>query len=227
MIPVYHFAKLPSTNDYIKDIYQDLRQDCIVLADQQTKGRGRFDRVWQSEQDLTFSVLCHEPDQYAILIPLAVVHALHTFGYDASIKWPNDILYQSKKVSGILIEDMYEGNHRICSIIGIGVNLHEHITGAYTSAYVTVSKELLLKEILKQWQHLKQLRVKDRLSLYRQYSMLMGKSILLDQEPWKVMDIDEEGHLLVEKNHQIRCLRSEEITLHSMQGREWHDQSRL
>jgi BirA family biotin operon repressor/biotin-[acetyl-CoA-carboxylase] ligase len=106
----------------------------VVLAEHQTAGRGRLDRSWEtpSRSGLTFSVL-FRPTVPAgswpwlpLLTGYAVAAALHDHGFDASVKWPNDVLLRSgegdRKVAGILVErvDTPSGP---AAVVGIGINV--------------------------------------------------------------------------------------------------------
>ncbi len=103
-----------------------------IVADQQTSGRGRRGRSWQSTaaDSLTFSLLWRFPcsaDRLAglsLAVGVGVVRALNSFfARDLGLKWPNDILYAGNaKVGGILIE-LQGGREATAAVIGIGLNL--------------------------------------------------------------------------------------------------------
>lgn len=96
-------------------------KDCLV-AKRQTKGRGRYNRVWSSSLDIIVSILFKEKHNNTIIAPMAVCLALRDIGIDAGIKWPNDVYVDSKKICGILIEDEYRTDFE-ASIVGIGLNM--------------------------------------------------------------------------------------------------------
>ena len=145
------FDKLDSTNDWLKRNYASQMDGSVILAKQQTKGRGRFERTWESNEDLTFSILYKQAFPYPIIFPLALVKALESFGMQAMIKWPNDILLNGKKVCGILIETVYEGSQKAAMIVGIGINVTQKKGElADKAGYVAVDKEELLQAVLTQ-----------------------------------------------------------------------------
>ena len=101
----------------------------VVIADQQTSGRGRLGRTWLSPHgNLPLSLILRpqlENLPHLIMIAsLAVVRALKAVSnIDAVIKWPNDVLIKGKKVCGILIESEVKGNVVNFAIVGIGINI--------------------------------------------------------------------------------------------------------
>lgn len=123
-----------STNNYLKRRCGELPSGCIVTARLQTAGRGRRGHGWAANEDMTpLSILLKDPPQSENLtarVGLAVCEALEKIyeelgiSINAAIKWPNDVLIQSKKVCGILCESVFFGD---CAnvIIGIGVNVSQ------------------------------------------------------------------------------------------------------
>ena len=126
-----------STNTYLKNLCKNTGvSDCtLVVANEQTQGRGQMGASWQSRQgqSLTFSMLkrfnrLHISDNAAIAfgVSIAVKSVLEKLKVPAvSIKWPNDIMSYGQKLCGILIENQLEGNHVVSSIIGVGLNVNE------------------------------------------------------------------------------------------------------
>lgn len=140
------FAALPSTNDYLKENVGELSSKTIAWAHLQTAGRGRKTRDWFADHSsLTFSVLykfengldLRSPQWLNLWPALAVYQALAELGIDAvSLKWPNDVLVNSKKVAGILCEIRRDSRIRQITV-GIGVNIDQpsHVfTGGLATA---------------------------------------------------------------------------------------------
>lgn len=102
----------------------------VVVADHQTAGRGRLDRSWETPPGtaVTFSMLLRPsvPPATWPWLPLLTGHtvakALRAEGYDARVKWPNDVLVEERKVAGILVErvDTPDG---AAAVVGVGVNV--------------------------------------------------------------------------------------------------------
>ena len=112
----------------------DIKEPFIVVAGEQTGGRGRFNREWASpEKSGLYMSAVFKPDIYLneiikfnLFFSLAIANTLEeSFDLEAGIKWPNDIYINGKKVCGFLTEVVSE-NNRIQNIIcGIGINLYE------------------------------------------------------------------------------------------------------
>lgn len=218
MFHVLHFKELPSTSDYVKEHAQTLQARDVIWAYRQTKGRGRFNRIWQSEEDLTFSILFHKaPLSHTILAPLAVAYALSSLKLDVLIKWPNDILYKGKKCAGILVERIYEGNKVLFDVAGIGINLSGVFTKDIKEKAIAlpsdVTAEDVLYRILRMYEIILRMDEDSLLREYRRYSYLIGKTIHVHDEIYQVKDVTKAGELLVQKGEEESLFRSEEITL--------------
>ena len=120
------FDELDSTNTFAGSLADP--EDLVVIARNQTAGRGRFGRVWQSRPGaaLLMSAVLHPPPEFrrpSILTATAAValgEAVRVLtGIQAKIKWPNDLLVRGKKVCGILIEQSR------AVVVGVGLNLNQ------------------------------------------------------------------------------------------------------
>ncbi len=128
------FDTVGSTNDEALAWLDAGASDCsLVISDEQTKGRGRFDRRWVTRPGsaLAFSLIL-KPNQFettklalfAPLCGLAVHDALKDlYSLDTEIKWPNDILIQRQKCCGILVEAAWTSNQPRGIVLGIGINI--------------------------------------------------------------------------------------------------------
>jgi BirA family biotin operon repressor/biotin-[acetyl-CoA-carboxylase] ligase len=138
---VRYFDSIGSTNnEALAWAASSARDLSLVIANEQTAGRGRLDRKWYTPKGtaLAFSLILRPtaeegPHLTRIvgLAALAVTDALRTRGLVSQIKWPNDILLNGCKVAGILVESVWSGDAADCSVIGIGVNV---LKGAVPSA---------------------------------------------------------------------------------------------
>ncbi len=130
---VSYFDSLGSTNNEALAWAADGAKDLsLVIADEQTAGRGRLDRKWYTPKGtaLAFSLILRprpEEKPYITrmvgLAALGVVDALRSRGLISQIKWPNDVLLNGRKVAGILIESVWSGDEVDCLVIGIGLNV--------------------------------------------------------------------------------------------------------
>ncbi len=127
------FESIGSTNDEaLRWAQAGARDMSVVVADEQTMGRGRMDRPWFTPPGtaLAFSVVLRptfdEKPHLSRLVGLAalsIAHTLQSFGLSPQIKWPNDILLNQRKVAGVLIELVWSGEDVVCVVIGIGINV--------------------------------------------------------------------------------------------------------
>jgi BirA family biotin operon repressor/biotin-[acetyl-CoA-carboxylase] ligase len=124
-----------STNNYLlkKIEYPD---NYAVFAEQQTAGRGQFNRTWVSNlgKNIYLSLLWHLSNPInqlaglTIVIGIAVVKALEAYGLkNIQLKWPNDIIYKGKKLGGILLESRSVHGKIQKTVIGIGLNLYNPV----------------------------------------------------------------------------------------------------
>jgi BirA family biotin operon repressor/biotin-[acetyl-CoA-carboxylase] ligase len=130
---VKYFDSIGSTNnEALAWATNDAQDLSLVIADEQTAGRGRLDRKWFTPRGtaLAFSLILRptaEEQPYLTrmvgLAALAVVDSLRTRGLVAQIKWPNDVLLNGHKVAGILVESVWSGEEVDCLVIGIGINV--------------------------------------------------------------------------------------------------------
>ena len=158
---------IDSTNDFLKDLIrqQNVENFTVISAENQTKGKGQMGAVWNSEQgkNLLMSVLVKDflsdpKDVFDlnIVISLAVIRSLEQLNIPKlSIKWPNDIMSDNKKIGGILIENSFKSDQSIASIVGIGLNVNqthfENLPQASSLAIITqhtFDKEALLHLIV-------------------------------------------------------------------------------
>lgn len=128
---------IDSTNDFLKELSknQSLENFTTVVAKSQTRGRGQMGTQWQSEygNNLIMSVLVKglELDVEAIfvincMVSVSIIEALKQFEVpNLSIKWPNDIMSDTKKIAGILIENSIRPDSTFSSVVGIGLNVNQ------------------------------------------------------------------------------------------------------
>jgi BirA family biotin operon repressor/biotin-[acetyl-CoA-carboxylase] ligase len=127
--PIEHFPSLGSTNDLLKERARAGAPEwSVVLADQQTAGRGRQGHAWASPPGgLYLSVLMRPRFRPGGLIPLAagvaVAEALAEQGLTAQLKWPNDVLIGDRKLGGILAESAAGDAGLEWVVVGVGINL--------------------------------------------------------------------------------------------------------
>ena len=133
---IIHLSETETTNLSLRLLAnaENMANTSMVWTDFQTKGRGQANNVWESEpgMNLLCSILFTPThllanQSFAVLeiAALSVKFTLEKYVSDISIKWPNDIYFQQKKISGILIENEIAEGKITRSIIGIGINLNQ------------------------------------------------------------------------------------------------------
>ncbi|MBV6450116.1 MAG: Bifunctional ligase/repressor BirA [Anaerolineales bacterium] len=166
---IRYFDSTGSTNDEaLKWAQSGARDMSIIVADEQTMGRGRMDRPWFTPPGtaLAFSLILRptltEKPHLSRLVGLAalsIVKPLQAFGLSPQIKWPNDILLDQRKVAGVLIELVWSGEDVVCVVIGVGINVSKRAvpgtdilrfpgTSLEDALGNIVEREKLLKDIL-------------------------------------------------------------------------------
>ena len=133
-----HYLKVSqtaSTNTYLSRLAATLPGGTVIYTPSQTAGRGQKGNSWESEdgKNLTFSLLLKRPpvkarDQFYLseAASLAVVEALTAeAGEGFTVKWPNDVYWQDKKVCGMLLENSLDGSDITHCIVGIGINVNQ------------------------------------------------------------------------------------------------------
>ncbi|MBI4181018.1 MAG: biotin--[acetyl-CoA-carboxylase] ligase [Chloroflexi bacterium] len=128
---VLYYSSLTSTMVVAKrEAQAGAVEGTVIIADEQTGGRGRLKRAWLTPRgNLALSLILYPSLSYLsslmMLASLAVVHTIETVtGLKPQIKWPNDVLVNGRKVSGILIENDVQGSTVNYTIIGIGMNVN-------------------------------------------------------------------------------------------------------
>jgi len=130
------FDELDSTNSTAKELaLAGAEEGTVVLARTQNQGRGRFDRIWQSPEGgiyLSFILRPKVSAEKTSLLPfvaaLALTKTIDSYGLHATIKWPNDVRVNGKKIAGILLESEVIGHSSNYVVVGIGMNLNIDIT---------------------------------------------------------------------------------------------------
>jgi len=160
---VLHYSTLDSTmNAARREAQWGAEAGTLIIADEQTAGRGRLHRSWLSPKGgLAFSVILRPNIDYLpfmiMISALAVSNGIQRVtGLKSQIKWPNDVLIKEKKVGGILIENDIRKNILRYTIIGIGMNVnlriadYSEIAQSATSLSDEMGKDVSRLEILRQ-----------------------------------------------------------------------------
>lgn len=230
--------EIDSTNSFLLKSKEYNKHGLVLFAEYQTAGRGRRNRTWLStkEQNLTFSILLKEgisSDNINVLIlgaSVAVAQALENlYQVKVNLKWPNDVLINNKKISGILVESTSKGNKLEKAVIGIAVNVNQPgFTGQYTIQPTSVRKEFkkevsrekLLSEILNCFEEIFDQSVHNKekvLNDWRSRCKMLGEKIKIEDGD-KIIhgtfeDINEHGYLLLRTPKEITTIHFGDISL--------------
>ena len=134
MYRLLHFDEIDSTNAYALRNIDTLEDGDIITALGQTSGRGRLGRKWFAggADNVCMSIVL-KPEKNHALLPLAnitkymsviISKTAEMYGINCSIKWPNDILINSKKAAGILSEASFSGVRMRGLVLGTGININ-------------------------------------------------------------------------------------------------------
>jgi BirA family biotin operon repressor/biotin-[acetyl-CoA-carboxylase] ligase len=201
---IHYFPEIGSTMDAARELAKKgAEEGTIVIAEAQTRGRGRLSRQWLSPEGGIYFTLILRPrisPAYAprinLMAAIAVAATIRKlFGLKAELKWPNDVLIKGKKVSGILAEMDAEMDVVNFVNVGIGINANNSFTRFEETA--TSLKDALGREISRR-QFLSALL----LEIHRWLPLLMEAALL---EEWKKLSVT------LNKNVRIMSLGEEAI----------------
>jgi len=227
-----YLSETASTNDVAKQLArQEAAPGTVVLAGHQTHGKGRLGRRWISPPDvnLYFSIVLRpnvSPSKAAVatlVVAVAIVKAIREVaGIPATIKWPNDILCQGRKLVGILTEmsaDMDRVHH---IVVGIGINcnsdltsLSNHLLAPATSITLEtgtiVARDQLLCCCLEQLEKYYSIWIEQGFASivdeWKRHSETLGKRIkvLVDDQivEGTAVDLDQNGNLILNRENEI------------------------
>ena len=171
-----------STNDFLKELSQQEYLDnfTVVTAKSQTHGKGQMGSIWDSEsgKNLIFSILIKETVfnindifNLNVLISVSIIESLNEIKIsNLNIKWPNDILAESKKIAGILIENTFKEDGTVQSIVGIGLNVNQ-------TNFQNLPKASSLKNIMNQDYEIDQLLENIVFSIEKNVKMFKNNEI--------------------------------------------------
>ena len=221
---IFCFKKVSSTNTIAKDLA--LRgYNAAVLADSQYRGHGRMSRRWESEAGGLYLTVSLKTELQDCVVPVvsmaasvAVLQSTYAFtGLKCSVKWPNDLLINGRKICGIISEAVWGPNKLDFVLVGIGLNVNQAsntfspmLKGSVTSIYEETGKQYVIKDLAFSIIHNMNCAL-DNMSLYgtvriidqyRQYCSTIGKEIsICDGEDvifqGKAVAVNDDGALVV------------------------------
>lgn len=212
------FDKIPSTQQYAHEMISAGRatDHTAILAAAQSAGRGRYRRTWVSHHGNLYVSFIFNRAGYdgrlAYMVGIATAMAIASYGIDARIKWPNDILIDNKKASGILIE--YSGEF---VIIGIGVNITTcpTVNATYKTTrlndYANVERIDLLGRIMNQLDEWMSTDFSIVQKKWNELSIAINRKIMWRGNEYKMIGIDGNGALVLTHNDETVHVWGDEI----------------
>jgi len=215
---IHYFSELASTMDMAKDL---ARKNCpdftAVIAGRQTAGRGRLNRQWLSGDGGLYFTLVLRPDiplpmssRVNFLASLTLARVLRDmYQIEAAVKWPNDILVDDRKLSGMLSELEAEADRVFFINIGMGINVNNDPTGVEPGAISLknmlgreISRVRLLSRFLDEFEdRLKNAEFENVISEWKQYTVTLQRQVRIvtqrEVTEGLALDVDDNGALIV------------------------------
>jgi BirA family biotin operon repressor/biotin-[acetyl-CoA-carboxylase] ligase len=226
---IYYFDHLSSTMDMAMHLgNKNAAEGTLVIAESQTKGRGRLGRSWISPKYkgiylsliLKPEILPANASIITLMTAVSICDGIKQIsGIEPQIKWPNDILIHNKKLGGILTELKAELDATGFVIVGIGLNVNndsdelveEAISLKVANSQENINRIELLQEILRKIEENYLILQKNQspaiLEKWRNYNVTLGRRIKIichkEQLEGEAVDIDRDGGLLVRRDSGI------------------------
>ncbi len=214
----HYFSELSSTMDTAKEL---ARKNCpdftVVIAGRQTSGRGRLNRQWVSDDGGLYFTMVLRPNipvalssRMNFLASLTMAGVLREkYQIEAAVKWPNDILVQERKLSGMLSELEAEADRVFFINIGMGINVNNDPTGVEPGAISLknilgrkISRIRLLSGFLDEFEdRLKNVDFENVISEWKKYAVTLQRQVRIvtrrEVSEGLAVDVDENGALIV------------------------------
>lgn len=235
-----------STNEVLKRNWNSYSDGTLLIARRQTSGKGRMGRVWKSgeETGIWMSFMMKPQINPCNISSLTLVAAMacqeavrQTVGIDTQIKWPNDIVFNGKKLAGILTEASFENNRVNYVIVGIGINvsvkqfpkeLSDKATSFVIEGMETVDRNLLVAHIGNCFEkyfniYINKENMSDLKTEYEHNMVNLGKEVVVINSDAKfegvARGINDSGELLIQdESGRIICVRSGEVSVRGIYG---------
>ena len=239
---ILQYESVTSTNLILQEMAaQGAPEGTVIFADSQSGGMGRLGRSFHSPAGagIYMSVLlrpmrkAEELMHLTCAVAVAVHKAIETAaGLQVGIKWVNDLIYQDRKLAGILTKLKVDQNTGLVdwAIVGIGINcspaafppeLENIVTSLENIAGKTIDRDALAAELVRRLEEMRQTLFADKarvMAYYRKHCAVMGEKVWLirgdDRTGATVLDVDENGGLVVKgEDGAVRIVNSGEISL--------------
>lgn len=231
---------IDSTNEFAKKLaYEGAADGTVIVAEEQNGGKGRLQRNFFSPRakGIWFSLIlrpqCMAKDapKFTLMAAVAVVKAMERFNLHAEIKWPNDIMYDGRKLVGILTEMSAEIAHVNYIVVGIGINVNirrdefpESIREIAASLSEMNGEKLdrakFFCAVLEEFENLYLASdFKEVFKMWRKYNNTLGEKVTVfsadtgDIFTGMAIDIDEDGALIVETDGNRKTVYAGDVSV--------------
>lgn len=212
-------GKIDSTQTYAHDLisHGNAVNKTIVVADAQSAGRGRYRRTWVSHHGNLYASFIYNDDErdtrLSYSVAIAVLDVLESFGVNAKIKWPNDILIDGKKVAGILIE--YYGRF---VVVGIGINISSNPTvdnyeTTKINNYINTTRDDVLNRLIKSMDKWLRTDFSVVRSVWMENALGINSIVKYQGMPAELVGINENGALILRRDSKYFLVYGDEITM--------------
>lgn len=231
-MPLHIFETLPSTNQTLWELFnQGATAGTVVIAAQQTAGRGQWGRQWQSSLGGLYLSVALAPNlqasnsaQLTLCSAWGIATALRGYGIPVFLKWPNDLLLKGRKLGGILTETRVQQGQITKAVVGVGINwsncvpefginlqsfCEEELSLSVTSLEMLAA--IVLQGLLSGYQHWSEQGIEILLQSYLELLDSQGGHVIVDGKPGIIKGITPTGDLRV-------CLNSTETAVAGVTG---------
>ena len=213
--PFKYFERVNSTNDVAKAwLAADAPEGAVVIANEQTRGRGRRGRNWRTPPDSALALSLILKPEAAQLPRLNMVAALSVYDLaaeigcvDIGIRWPNDVEIKGKKVCGVLPEALWQADRLIGAVLGIGVNVradfdHTPLRESAVSLEDVAGRrldrvELIAALLFKIERWYEQIAAPALLATWKSKLITLGQAVEIDGITGVATDVLPDGRLLI------------------------------
>ena len=234
---IKHLDIIDSTNSYAINLREskDFKDGLVITTNFQKKGQGQRGSIWESQKGknillssvFEFNISIKKQFDICKLVSLSLIKLLSNLNIYAKIKWPNDILVNNKKIAGILINNIISKDLISYSVIGIGLNVNQHVFNKYipmaTSIFLETGLQNNIEEI--QYKLLEQIKFdivnyfqsKNISSKYLDFLYRINKVSFFESGSQKfngiIRGVEDSGLLIVEKENEIIKFNTKEIKI--------------
>ncbi len=232
------FATLPSTNQTLWDLLnQGARHGTVVIAAQQTAGRGQWGRQWESTLGglylsvaLTPQLQASNSAQLTMSSAWGIATALRSYDIPVALKWPNDLLLLGRKLGGILTETRVHQGEITKAVVGVGINwsnrvpewgitlqsfYETHLSTRVTSLEVLAA--IVIQGLRLGYQRWLEQGIESLLPSYLEFLQIQGRQVIVDGNPGIITGVTPIGDLRICLNSATApteiCLKPGTISL--------------